>query len=32
MYDNMSKVIEVDIDEILPNRLHPRIQWDEEGN
>jgi len=30
MYDNTSRVIEVDIDEILPNRFQPRIQFDEE--
>ena len=30
MYDNSSRVIEVDIDEILPNRFQPRIQFDEE--
>ena len=30
MYDNLSRVIEVDIDEILPNRFQPRIQFDEE--
>ena len=29
MYDNLSKVIEVDINEILPNRFQPRIQFDE---
>ncbi len=30
MYDNSSRVIEVDINEILPNRFQPRIQFDEE--
>ena len=30
MYDNTSRVIEVDINEILPNRFQPRIQFDEE--
>ena len=30
MYDNTARVIEVDIDEILPNRFQPRIQFDEE--
>ena len=30
MYDNLSRVIEVDINEILPNRFQPRIQFDEE--
>ena len=30
MYDNTSRVIEVDIDKILPNRFQPRIQFDEE--
>ncbi len=30
MYDNLSKVIDVDINEILPNRFQPRIQFDEE--
>lgn len=30
MYDNSSKVIEIDINEILPNRFQPRIQFDEE--
>ena len=30
MYDNASRVIDVDIDEILPNRFQPRIQFDEE--
>ena len=30
MYNNTSRVIEVDIDEILPNRFQPRIQFDEE--
>ena len=30
MYDNSSKIIEVDINEILPNRFQPRIQFDEE--
>ena len=30
MYDNASKVIEIDINEILPNRFQPRIQFDEE--
>ena len=30
MYDNTSRVIDVDIDEILPNRFQPRIQFDEE--
>ena len=29
MHDNSSKVIEVDINEILPNRFQPRIQFDE---
>ena len=29
MYDNSSRVIEVDINEILPNRFQPRIQFDE---
>ena len=30
MYDNTSRVFEVNIDEILPNRFQPRIQFDEE--
>jgi len=30
MNDNSYKVIEVDINEILPNRFQPRIQFDEE--
>jgi len=30
MYDNSSRVIEVDINEVLPNRFQPRIQFDEE--
>ena len=30
MYDNLSKVIDVDINEVLPNRFQPRIQFDEE--
>lgn len=30
MNDNSSKVIEVDINDILPNRFQPRIQFDEE--
>jgi len=30
MYDNLSRVVEVDINEILPNRFQPRIQFDEE--
>ena len=30
MYDNSSKVVEIDINEILPNRFQPRIQFDEE--
>ena len=30
MNDNSLKVIEVDINEILPNRFQPRIQFDEE--
>jgi len=30
MYDNTSRIIEVDINEILPNRFQPRIQFDEE--
>ena len=30
MNDNLYKVIEVDINEILPNRFQPRIQFDEE--
>ena len=32
MYDNSSRVIEIDINEILPNRFQPRIQFDEEEN
>ena len=30
MNDNSNKVIDVDINEILPNRFQPRIQFDEE--
>ena len=30
MYDNTSRIIEVNIDEILPSRVQPRIQFDEE--
>ena len=30
MYDNLSRVIDADINEILPNRFQPRIQFDEE--
>ncbi len=30
MNDNSSRVIDVDINDILPNRLQPRIQFDEE--
>ena len=30
MNDNSSKVIDVDINEILPNRFQPRIQFDED--
>ena len=30
MNDNSCKVIDVDINEILPNRFQPRIQFDEE--
>lgn len=30
MNDNSSRVMEVDINEILPNRFQPRIQFDEE--
>lgn len=30
MFDNSSRVIDVDINEILPNRFQPRIQFDEE--
>ena len=30
MYDNTSRVIDVDIEEILPSRFQPRLQFDEE--
>ena len=30
MYDNASRVMEIDINEILPNRFQPRIQFDED--
>ena len=30
MYDNSSRIMEIDIDDILPNRFQPRIQFDEE--
>ena len=30
MNDNLYKVIEIDINEVLPNRFQPRIQFDEE--
>ena len=30
MYDNTSRVLEISIDEILPNRFQPRIQFDED--
>ena len=30
MQDSVSRVIEIDINEILPNRFQPRIQFDEE--
>ena len=30
MNDNLSRVIEIDINEILPNRFQPRIKFDEE--
>ena len=30
MYDNSSRVIEVEINDILPNRFQPRIQFEEE--
>ena len=30
MYDNSSRIMEIDIDDILPNRFQPRLQFNEE--
>ncbi len=30
MFDNLSRIIDIDINDILPNRFQPRIQFDEE--